>query len=113
MLVNGRRIAPYGLADNAQESFTNLDAIASEAIERIEILKDGASSIYGSDAIAGVINIILRNNYQGAKISTNYDGDGLADSSATQDHEAIGNAGRSRQRCHHRPHRAIPYIPIA
>lgn len=72
VLVNGRRIAPYGLADNAQESFTNLDAIASEAIERIEILKDGASAIYGSDAIAGVINIILRNNFQGAKVSTNY-----------------------------------------
>jgi len=72
VLVNGRRIAPYGLADNAQESFTNLDAIASEAIERIEILKDGASAVYGSDAIAGVINIILRKNFQGAKVSTNY-----------------------------------------
>ena len=73
VLVNGRRIAPYGLSDNAQENFTNLDAIASDAIERIEILKDGASAIYGSDAIAGVINIILRDNFQGAKISTHYE----------------------------------------
>jgi iron complex outermembrane receptor protein len=72
VLVNGRRIAPYGLSDNAQESFTNLDAIASDAIERIEVLKDGASAIYGSDAIAGVVNIILRNNFQGAKIRTEY-----------------------------------------
>ncbi len=72
ILVNGRRIANYGLADNAQENFTNLDAIASDAIERIEILKDGASAIYGSDAIAGVVNIILRKDYQGAQIRVNH-----------------------------------------
>lgn len=72
ILVNGRRIAPYGLADGAQENFTNLDAIAADSIERIEILKDGASAIYGSDAIAGVINIILRKNYQGGQIKANY-----------------------------------------
>nr|AGU11964.1 TonB-dependent Receptor Plug Domain [uncultured organism] len=72
VLINGRRIAPYGLADGAQENFTNLDAIASDAIERIEVLKDGASAIYGSDAIAGVVNIILRNNFQGAKVRTLY-----------------------------------------
>jgi iron complex outermembrane receptor protein len=72
VLVNGRRIAPYGLADGGQTNFTNLDAIASEAIERIEILKDGASAIYGSDAIAGVINIILRKNYTGGKIKAGY-----------------------------------------
>lgn len=72
VLVNGRRIAPYGLADGAQENFTNLDAIAADAIDRIEILKDGASAIYGSDAIAGVVNIILRKNYQGAQIKAGY-----------------------------------------
>ncbi|WP_229256120.1 TonB-dependent receptor plug domain-containing protein [Duganella fentianensis] len=80
VLVNGRRIAPYGLADGAQENFTNLDAIATDAIERIEILKDGASAIYGSDAIAGVINIILRKDYQGGKVQVNYEAtDGFAD----------------------------------
>lgn len=72
VLVNGRRIAPYGLADGGQENFTNLDAIASEAIERIEILKDGASAIYGSDAIAGVVNIILRKKHTGGKIKAGY-----------------------------------------
>ncbi|MEG0884142.1 MAG: TonB-dependent receptor plug domain-containing protein, partial [Janthinobacterium sp.] len=72
VLVNGRRIAQYGLADNAQQNFTNLDAIPAAAIERIEILKDGASAIYGSDAIAGVINIILLKNFEGAKITGNY-----------------------------------------
>lgn len=80
VLVNGRRIAPFGLADGAQENFTNLDAIATDAIERIEILKDGASAIYGSDAIAGVINIILRKDYQGGKVQVNYEAtDGFAD----------------------------------
>lgn len=72
ILVNGRRIAPYGLSDGAQENFSNLDAIASEAIDHIEILKDGASAIYGSDAIAGVINIILRKNYQGGEVKVGY-----------------------------------------
>ena len=72
VLVNGRRIAQYGLSDGAQENFTNLDAIASEAIERIEILKDGASAIYGSDAVAGVVNIILRKEFVGAKLKANY-----------------------------------------
>lgn len=72
VLVNGRRIAPYGLSDGAQQNFTNLDAIASDAIERIEVLKDGASAIYGSDAVAGVVNIILRKEYTGARVRANY-----------------------------------------
>jgi iron complex outermembrane receptor protein len=72
ILVNGRRIASYGLADGAQDNFTNLDAIAADSIERVEILKDGASAIYGSDAIAGVINIILRKDYKGAQIKVGY-----------------------------------------
>ncbi len=72
VLVNGQRIAQYGLADGAQQNFTNLDAISASAIDRIEILKDGASAIYGSDAIAGVINIILLKDFEGARISANY-----------------------------------------
>ncbi|WP_432382130.1 TonB-dependent receptor plug domain-containing protein [Duganella sp. P38] len=80
VLVNGRRIAQYALADSAQQNFTNIDAIPAAAIERIEILKDGASAIYGSDAIAGVVNIILRKNFNGAKISANYrEADGFRD----------------------------------
>jgi iron complex outermembrane receptor protein len=80
VLVNGRRIAQYGLSDGAQQNFTNLDAIASEAIDRIEILKDGASAIYGSDAVAGVVNIILRKDYVGAKVKGSYSwADGFKD----------------------------------
>ena len=80
ILVNGRRIAQYALADAAQQNFTNIEAIPAAAIERIEILKDGASAIYGSDAISGVINIILRKNFEGVKLSGNYrQADGFSD----------------------------------
>ncbi|MBW8897586.1 MAG: TonB-dependent receptor [Massilia sp.] len=65
VLLNGRRIAPYGLADDGQKQFTDLNVIPTDAVERIEVLKDGASAIYGSDAIAGVVNIILRRDFEG------------------------------------------------
>lgn len=68
VLVNGRRVAPYGLADDGQKVFTDLNMIPLEAVERVEILKDGASAIYGSDAIAGVVNIILRKDFQGSVV---------------------------------------------
>lgn len=66
VLLNGRRMASFGLADDGQKVFTDLSTIPLEAVERIEVLKDGASAIYGSDAIAGVVNIILRSNFTGA-----------------------------------------------
>ncbi|MDD3763307.1 MAG: TonB-dependent receptor [Nevskiales bacterium] len=72
VLLNGRRTAPYGLADDGSHVFTDLNTIPLEAVERIEILKDGASAIYGSDAVGGVINIILRNNYEGASLGGSY-----------------------------------------
>lgn len=65
VLIDGRRMAPYALADDGYKAFGDLNIIPSEAVERIEILKDGASSIYGSDAIAGVVNVILRKNFVG------------------------------------------------
>lgn len=66
VLVNGRRLAPYPRADDFQKMFTDLSTIPLEAVDRIEVLKDGASAIYGSDALAGVVNIILRKNFSGA-----------------------------------------------
>lgn len=63
ILINGKRlgITTGGLAD--------VSSIPASAVERIEVLKDGASSIYGSDAIAGVINIITRSGFNGATLS--------------------------------------------
>ncbi|MEI6738361.1 MAG: TonB-dependent receptor, partial [Pseudomonadota bacterium] len=73
VLLNGRRIAPFGLADPnfGQGGVVNLNSIPIDVIERIEILKDGASAIYGSEAIAGVINIILRKDYKGGQVGAN------------------------------------------
>jgi len=80
VLLNGRRMASYGLADDGQKVFTDLSTIPLDAVERVEVLKDGASAIYGSDAIAGVVNIILRSDFQGAILRGSYgvsgDGDG-------------------------------------
>jgi iron complex outermembrane recepter protein len=72
VLVNGRRMVHYGLADDVQRTFVNLSAIPLDVVDRIEVLKDGASAIYGSDAIAGVVNIILRKQYQGASADLGY-----------------------------------------
>lgn len=71
VLVNGRRVVPYSVPDinNGLTNFVNVDSIPSAAIDRIEVLKDGASAIYGSDAMAGVVNLILRSDYQGAEAS--------------------------------------------
>lgn len=82
VLLNGRRMATYGLADDGQKVFTDLSTIPLDAVERVEVLKDGASAIYGSDAIAGVVNIILRSDFKGAILRGSYglsgDGDGDA-----------------------------------
>lgn len=65
VLVNGRRwVAGTGLG-----GAVDLNSIPTAAVERIEVLKDGASVIYGSDAIAGVVNVILRTDYQGAEFN--------------------------------------------
>jgi iron complex outermembrane recepter protein len=64
VLVDGRRF-------NAVTP-TNIANIPTSAISRIEVLKDGGSSIYGSDAVAGVVNIILNKNYQGMEVSASY-----------------------------------------
>ena len=60
LLVDGRRLADYPLAYNGQSNIVNVSAIPLVAVERIEVLSSGASAIYGSDAVAGVVNIILR-----------------------------------------------------
>ena len=68
VLLNGRRISAFPLADY-NEVFSNIDSLPLDAIDRIEILKSGGSAVYGSDAVAGVINIITRSTYEGAQIN--------------------------------------------
>ena len=74
VLLNGRRIAPFGNSDPnfGQSAVVNLDSLPLDVVDRIEILKDGASAIYGSEAVAGVVNIILRKDFTGAQIGGSY-----------------------------------------
>jgi len=81
ILVNGRRFAPDG---QALSGIVDLNSIPTSMIERIEVLKDGASTIYGSDAIAGVINIITLDRFEGMEVNAylgeNSEGDGRTES---------------------------------
>ncbi len=65
VLIDGHRIANYPVADDGERSFVDLNTIPLAAVERIEVLKDGASSLYGADAIAGVVNVIMRPSFNG------------------------------------------------
>jgi iron complex outermembrane receptor protein len=70
VLIDGKRAAVYGGGSGGVAgSSVDINSIPIAAIERIEILKDGASAVYGSDAIAGVVNFILRKNFQGAEVT--------------------------------------------
>lgn len=69
VLIDGHRMASYPLSDDSQRSFVDVSAIPFDAIESIEVLKSGASATYGSDAIAGVINIKLKKNLTGTRVT--------------------------------------------
>jgi iron complex outermembrane recepter protein len=68
VLINGHRVAP----SNSDGSFVDISMIPLTAVERIEIVTDGASAIYGSDAVGGVVNIILRTKFDGAETRVQY-----------------------------------------
>jgi len=71
VLLNGRRLANYAFSGLGSQG-VDLHAIPLAALDRVEILKDGASAIYGSDAIAGVINFLTRKDYAGGDLSATY-----------------------------------------
>ncbi len=73
VLLNGRRLSYYGAPAGFQTQFVNIDAIPAAAIERMEVLTDGASAVYGTDAIAGVINVITKKSYQGLEVNLTTD----------------------------------------
>jgi outer membrane receptor protein involved in Fe transport len=87
VLLNGRRIAPHPIAAGAVPRLSaNINQIPLGAIDRIEVLRDGASALYGSDAVAGVVNTVLKKDYEGAEANLRYghvaDG-GMGETSAT------------------------------
>lgn len=83
VLINGRRL--HYSAGGTAEHFGDISVIPMSAVERIEVLKGGSSAIYGSDAIAGVVNVITRKNWDGARFQVSGQG--------TQDLDMSGHAG--------------------
>ena len=73
VLVDGYRFPNFPIPINSVETFVDINSIPLSATDRIEILKDGGSATYGSDAVAGVVNVITKDDYTGADI-TNYYG---------------------------------------
>src|SRR6202451_1693196 len=71
-LIDSERMVAYPLSDDGQRSFVDVTAIPFNAIDSIEVLKDGASALYGADAIAGVVNIKLKPTYVGAEFAAEY-----------------------------------------
>ena len=69
VLLNGRRVSAHGLAGQV----VDLNSIPFQAIERVEVLRDGASAVYGTDAIGGVINFITKTDYEGLSASAGID----------------------------------------
>ena len=94
VLVDGQRQTPFPFPQNQTISFVDLNSIPLAAVDRIEILKDGASATYGSDAIAGVVNIILKDSYQGADLKFYY---GISQRGDFEQYHASLVAGISEQ----------------
>jgi len=82
VLINGRRVAPFPVGSGGTTAFVDLNSIPLSAIETIEVLKDGASALYGADAVAGVVNIKMRKGFDGTELNVSYGNttDGLAGS---------------------------------
>ncbi|MEQ8407698.1 MAG: TonB-dependent receptor [Gammaproteobacteria bacterium] len=67
-LINGKRMAPAGATTRSGGEFVDLNSIPLVMTERVEILTDGGSALYGADAVAGVVNIIMRNDFEGLEL---------------------------------------------
>jgi outer membrane receptor protein involved in Fe transport len=72
VLVDGRRLGNHSMAQNMTTSFSDLNGVPLAVVDRVEVMLDGASAIYGSDAVAGVVNIITRDNFDGLEINVGY-----------------------------------------
>ncbi len=83
ILINGRRVAPFPVGTGGTTAFVDLNSIPLAAVESIEILKDGASALYGADAVAGVVNIKMRRGYDGTEAFVSYGNTTDKDSSET------------------------------
>ena len=85
-LIDGERMVAYPLSDDGERSFVDISAIPFNAVDTVEVLKDGGSALYGADAIAGVVNVKLKKTYVGTEVSmeggTTQYGDGTTEHGA-------------------------------
>ena len=81
MLIDGRRAAVDAIAGVGGKIFVDVNIIPPSAIERVEVLQDGASAIYGSDAVGGVVNFILKQKFDGLDVGGRV---GVADGGYTE-----------------------------
>lgn len=91
VLLNGKRMAPT----SAIGDFVDLSMIPVSAIERIDVLTDGASSIYGGDAVAGVINFVLRDDFEGSETAVRYGLDSGSDMKEYRVSQTLGSQWKS------------------
>jgi len=97
VLVNGRRIADFPLPFKGRSNFTDISSIPLGMIERIEILTGSASAVYGSDAIAGVVNIILKDRADGTTLDYRY---GDTTRGGAQSHRLSFSTGFTGEKLH-------------
>jgi iron complex outermembrane receptor protein len=71
-LINGRRAGKSPLSDNLGNQFYDLNQLPLSMVKSVDIQTDGASAIYGSEAVAGVVNIVTRKGFEGLEISARY-----------------------------------------
>jgi iron complex outermembrane receptor protein len=91
VLFDGMRSSYYPLADDGVRNFVDLNTIPDDVIERVEVLRDGASSLYGADAIAGVINLITKRQFTGLSVRGE---NGLSSRDDAPEHRFSATAGK-------------------
>ena len=97
VLLNGRRLGLVGASDA-----TDINLIPVNLIERVDVLKEGAGAIYGSDAIAGVVNFITRKDVEGAELTASYGETAESDGETPEREPAVGYVGRQLPLQHQR-----------
>ncbi len=90
VVFDGLRMAPYPLADDGHRNFVDLNTIPEGIVDKIEVLKDGASSTYGADAIAGVVNVIMKKQITGFHIDVS---NGISGKGDGAEHRVTATAG--------------------
>ncbi|MGO1070398.1 TonB-dependent receptor domain-containing protein [Lysobacter sp. CA199] len=93
-LVDGRRIANYGLVSTDMGALTDLNGIPLSMVDHIEIARGGASAIYGADAMAGVVNIILKKDYRGVEVGGSYGVSQRGDAEQQRQYASFGSQTR-------------------